>query len=182
MFERFAADARAAVTQSQDIARRRGDTQITSAHLLLAVAGTPGTVAADALTALDVTEADLRPAVDRALGAEQHTLDPDALAGIGIDLGAVRRQVEDSFGSGALDRPVPAGRRRLGFSADAKALLEQSLRTAVAAHHRRLDAGHLLVAAAHLGGSPAQAALSSVGVTASRATSAVEHARVDHAA
>jgi len=228
MFERFAADARDAVSRAQDIARRRGDARITSAHVLLALAAEPGTVAADALAALDVSADELRPAVDRALAtgprtADRHgagpqetdrdevdehdagehdvdehdvdsrtlgvretdpdALDADALAGIGIDLAAVRRQVEETFGSGALDRPAPTGRRRrLGFSVDAKRLLEQSLRTAVAAHDRRLDAGHLLVAAAQLDGSPAQRALASVGVTVPRAASAVDHARADRAA
>jgi len=213
MFERFAADARAAVTQAQGIARRRGDAQITSAHVLLALAAEPQTVAADALAALDVSDAVLRPAVDRALAPGSRTADPhevgrsetdthdvdprtleaaetdpgsldaDALAGIGIDLAAVRRQVEQTFGSGALERPAATGRRRRpGFSPDAKRLLEQSLRTAVAAHDRRLDAGHLLVAAAQLDGSPAQSALASVGVTAPLAASAVERARAARAA
>ena len=117
MFERFAKDAREAVVHAQDEARTLGADRIGPEHVLLGTVRSPDTVAAQALGRLGVDHADLLAAV-RALPA--HTIDADALAGIGIDLEAVRAQVEASFGPGALDavdradthEGAPAVRRR----------------------------------------------------------------------
>ena len=117
MFERFAKDAREAVVQAQDEARTLGVDRIGPEHVLLGAVRSPDTVAAQALGRLGVDHASLLAAV-RALPA--HAIDADALAGIGIDLEAVRAQVEASFGPGALDAVTgsapdegpPAVRRR----------------------------------------------------------------------
>ncbi len=80
--------------------------------------------------------------------------DREALHEIGIDLAAVRQRVEAVFGPGALDRPRPrrAGllRRRLTwadghlpFSGAVKHALQQSLRQAMALHHRSIT--HVLL-------------------------------------
>ena len=83
MFERFAKDAREAVVHAQDEARTLGADRIGPEHVLLGTLRTPDTVAAQALGRLGVDHAAVLAAV-RALPA--HTIDADALAGIGIDL------------------------------------------------------------------------------------------------
>jgi hypothetical protein len=72
-------------------------------------------------------------------------LDASALAAIGIDLDAVRRSVEESFGPGAL-----SGRRRrrgghLPLCPKAKRALERSLREALALSDRHIGPEHILL-------------------------------------
>jgi hypothetical protein len=77
--------------------------------------------------------------------------DAAALATLGIDLDEVRRQVEEAFGPGALERTraAGAGRRRLGgripFDRATKKALELALREAVRFEHRHLGTEHLLL-------------------------------------
>jgi hypothetical protein len=93
---------------------------------------------------------------DEPLGAR----DAEALRAIGIDLDAVRAQVEQRFGPGALEVPAESaawrgwlGRRRpagppqghIPFSARAKKVLELSLREATALRHGYIGAEHLLL-------------------------------------
>jgi ATP-dependent Clp protease ATP-binding subunit ClpA len=163
MFERFTKDAREAVVQAQDEARTLGVARIAPEHVLLGAVRTPDTVAAQALSRVGVSHATLLAAV-RAL--PPHSIDADALAGIGIDLESVRAQVESAFGPGALDAastPTP-GKGHLPFDPAAKKLLEVSLREAVRCKHRRIDSGHLLLAAVRLEGTGAFRALAAVGV------------------
>jgi len=162
MFERFAKDAREAVVQAQDEARTLGVDRIGPEHVLLGAVRAPDTVAAQALGRLGVSHATLLAAV-RALPA--HSIDADALAGIGVDLEAVRAQVEASFGPGALDAVSGSAptKGHLPFDAAAKKLLEISLREAIRFKHRRIDSGHLLLAAVRLDDTPAYRALAAVG-------------------
>lgn len=163
MFEKFAKDAREAVIQAQDEARALGADRVGPEHVLLGTVRSPDAVAAQALARLGVSHATLLAAV-RALPA--HTIDADALAGIGVDLDAVRAQVEASFGPGALDaisRSAPK-KGHLPFEAEAKKLLEVSLREAIRCKHRRIDSGHLLLAAVRLEDTTAYRALAAVGV------------------
>ena len=163
MFERFAKDAREAVVHAQTEARTLGADRIGPEHVLLGTLRTPDTVAAQALGRLGVDHAGLLTAV-RALPA--HTIDADALAGIGIDLETVREQVEASFGPGALDAVTGSAptRGHLPFDAAGKKLLEVSLREALRCKHRRIDSGHLLLAAVRLDDTTAYRALAAVGV------------------
>jgi ATP-dependent Clp protease ATP-binding subunit ClpA len=101
-------------------------------------------------------------------------IDADALADVGIDLDAVRAQVEASFGPGALDaRPSRSPNGHLPFDSAAKKLLEISLREALRYKHRRIDTGHLLLAVARLDDTAAHRVLSSLGVDADRVREAV---------
>jgi len=184
MFERFATEARDAVTGAQSVARSRGDARITSAHLLLALAAEPTSVAALALSSLGVDGPALRTAMDApAVGPldagplDAGPLDADALAAIGIDLDAVRTQVEGAFGAGALDRPAPSARRHIPLAPDAKKVLEQSLRVVVAEKSRRIDTGHLLVAVSLVDDSAGREVLARAGVTAESAREAVAATR-----
>lgn len=172
MFERFAKDARDAVVHAQDEARTLGAERVGTEHVLLGAVRTPDTVATRALERLGIDHSALLAAV-RTLPA--HTIDADALAGIGIDLEAVRTQVDASFGPGALDAgPGPAPKKgHLPFDAPAKKLLEVSLREAIRCKHRRIDSGHLLLAAVRLDDSTAYRALAAVGVGPSAVREAV---------
>ncbi|WP_328388759.1 Clp protease N-terminal domain-containing protein [Nocardia sp. NBC_00416] len=85
--------------------------------------------------------------------------DAEALRSIGIDLDAVRESLEANFGADALDRAAPPddsrgprGRRRGGrfghipFTADAKKVIQLSLREALARKDRTIESGHVLLA------------------------------------
>jgi ATP-dependent Clp protease ATP-binding subunit ClpA len=176
MFERFASDARDAVTQAVD--ESSGADRIGAQHVLLGTVRTPDTVAARALAQLGVDRARLRAAV-RAIPSDG--LDADALAGVGIDLDAVRAQVEAEFGPGALDdvtRPPRSGGHK-PFDAQAKKLLELSLREAVRFKHRRIDTGHLLLAVVRIDDAHAAAALHALGLADEDVRTAVVAAWAD---
>ncbi|WP_448072664.1 Clp protease N-terminal domain-containing protein [Georgenia yuyongxinii] len=147
MFERFTDEARTAVVQAQEQARRLGHDHIGAEHVLLGVLaaddGVPGQVLRD--LGLD------RAALERELAVLGHA-DADALASIGIDLDAVRRQAEATFGPGALDQP--RARRRgflrrkaghLPFTASARKGLEHSLRQAIALGHGYIGVEHIVL-------------------------------------
>lgn len=89
------------------------------------------------------------------------SLDADALAGIGVDLEAVRAQVEATFGAGALDAATRPRRTKghVPFDPAAKKMLEPALREAIRFTSKGIDTGHLLLAAARLDGATAQRAL-----------------------
>ena len=163
MFERFTGEARDAVTFGVEEANAVGADHIGAEHLLLGAVRSPETVASRALAPLGVDHARLRAAVR---GLPSGALDADALAGVGIDLDAVRAQVEAEFGPGALDAgAAPAsssGRKPL--AAEAKKLLELALREAVRLKHRRIDTGHLLLAVVRLDDPRAARALDGLGL------------------
>jgi ATP-dependent Clp protease ATP-binding subunit ClpA len=111
MFERFTAGARAIVVQAQENARRLGHGYIGCEHLLLAAAST-GEPAGAVLRELGVTPEGVEAEIVRLVGLGQaaglfSALDRDALASIGIDIDAVRAQIEAAFGPDALTRAAP---------------------------------------------------------------------------
>ena len=156
MFERFTQDAREAVTHAAAEAGALGADRIASEHVLLAAARLEGP-AHDARAALGVHPDDLAAAVRARQG-----LDDEALASIGVDLDAIRAQVEATFGAGALDATPSTAPR--AFAPDAKKLLELALREAIRTGRRRIDSGHLLLAAVRAPESGARAVLSSLGL------------------
>ena len=142
MFERFTKEARAAVVGAQEVARDTGSRSIDTRHLLVVLVENRGPVdralrgaGADVETVAGKARADLRAG----------GIDGDALAGIGIDLDAVRRQADAVFGPGALDRAgrVPGG--HIPFTPDAKKALELALREAIRLKQKSIDPGHLLL-------------------------------------
>lgn len=168
MFERFTSGARAAVVQAQEVARDLGDARITPAHLVVAIASVEDPAAA-ALAARGADRAALLDAFDG------DGLDPAALAALGIDLDAVRRRADTVFGAGALDRADRADRARRGgggrrspghlpFTRDAKKTLEVALREAIRLGHRRIEAGHVLLAVVRLSDTDGHALLRRTGV------------------
>jgi ATP-dependent Clp protease ATP-binding subunit ClpA len=157
MFERFTKPARAVVIQAQAEARELRHDRVGTEHLLLAMLAEGSGLAAEALRAGGAGYADLR---DRIVGYEGTgprllgDADAAALKEIGIDLDAVRRKVEESFGEGALRPPPPRKRglfRRAGtylggsFSPRAKKVLELALREALRLDHHYIGTEHILL-------------------------------------
>ena len=145
MFERFTDAARSAVTTAVEHARQHGHPDVSAGDLLL------GTIADDDEVASRVVRSfGIDPAAVAAQLQDEDPHDADALAGIGVDLDAVRRRAEQAFGPGALDRPRRQRRTRFGsghlpLSPESKSALEQALRAAVAERHHYLGTGHLLL-------------------------------------
>ncbi|MEU4078962.1 peptidase [Streptomyces venezuelae] len=170
MFERFTKAARAVVKGAVEHAERGGAAVVTEEHLLLALLDREDTRAANALRAL--CPPDRRPSLLAALAEARRRAglsraDTEALADLGIDVGAVVARVEEAHGAGALagDRK-DAGRwsGRRSFSREAKAVLEKSLRVALARKDREIGDEHLLLALTATGGVVAEA-LADHGVT-----------------
>ena len=177
MFERFTQDARTAVVLAQELARELHADRIGTEHVLAGAVRTEASAASRALASLGVRPADVEAAVR---GRGGTGLDAEALAALGIDLEAVRARAERLFGVGALDRPAPGrgGRRGTHIPLDttAKKLLETTLREAVAAGHRRIDTGHLLLAAVRLDDAPAHQVLLGRGLAPEEVRRAVRRA------
>ncbi|MFB7511788.1 Clp protease N-terminal domain-containing protein [Streptomyces sp. NPDC056144] len=172
MFERFTKAARAVVTGAVEHAERSQAPAVTEEHLLLALLDREGTRASAALLALcpaerrgslvdSLAEARRRAGLSRA--------DAEALASLGIDVGAIVERVEETHGVGAL-----AGRRKGSgrFSREAKTVIEKSLRVALARKEREIGDEHLLLALTTTGGVVAEV-LADHGVTFSAVEAAV---------
>ncbi|MFI2733821.1 Clp protease N-terminal domain-containing protein [Streptomyces sp. NPDC018711] len=169
MFERFTKAARATVKGAATHAERGGAAVVTPEHLLLALLDREDTRAAAVLGRLCPPErrASLVSALsDARRRAGLSRADEEALAGLGIDLGAIVERVEETHGAGALagDRKDAGRSGRFGFSREAKTVLEKSLRVAVARKDREIGDEHLLLALTALGGVVAEA-LADHGVT-----------------
>ena len=177
MFERFTQEARTAVVLAQEVARDLHADRIGTEHVLAGAVRAEGSVAARALGTLGIEPSAVLAAVRRRTGTG---LDAEALAVLGIDLGAVRARAERVFGAGALDRPAPGRGGRRGahtpFDPAAKKLLEIALREAVAAGHRRIDSGHLLLSVARLDDVPAHQVLLGLGLGPADVRTAVRRA------
>jgi ATP-dependent Clp protease ATP-binding subunit ClpA len=152
MFERFTAGARAIVAQAQEHARRLGHGYIGCEHLLLAAAST-GEPAGAALRERGVTPEGVEAEIARRAGLGQaaglfNALDRDALASIGIDIDAVRAQIEAAFGPDALTRGGSGTRRGPAVARGPLALLRRSRgagrgRDAAAGAHPGRPTGHI---------------------------------------
>ncbi|MEU2658169.1 Clp protease N-terminal domain-containing protein [Streptomyces sp. NPDC007325] len=174
MFERFTKAARAVVKGAAEHAERGDAATVTPEHLLLALLDREDTRAAAALARL--CPRDRRPALLDALAdarrrAGLSRADAEALAGLGIDVGAIVARVEETHGAGALSGgPRASGRRT--FSREAKTVLEKSLRVALARKDREIGDEHLLLALTTTGGVVAEA-LADHGVTYASVDSAL---------
>lgn len=159
MFEKFTATARRTVVAAQEVAREVDAPRLTPAHLLVGLATTDDPAA----TALATHGAD-RAALLAGLASDG--LDTAALAALGIDLDAVRAQADATFGTEALAR-AGGGTRRAGhlpFTRDAKKTLEIALREAIRLGHKRIEAGHILLAIIRLDNADGSALLRRCGV------------------
>ncbi|WP_326703541.1 Clp protease N-terminal domain-containing protein [Streptomyces cyaneofuscatus] len=152
MFERFTQGARATVKGAVAQAERVEAGSVTEEHLLLALLEQEGSRASFALAALGLsgrrasldasfTEARRRGGLTKA--------DTEALAGIGIDVGAIVDRVEGAHGEGALAADRGSHRWWSGhraFTPGAKSILEKSLRVALGRGDRFIGEEHLLLA------------------------------------
>ncbi|WP_232662432.1 Clp protease N-terminal domain-containing protein [Pseudonocardia sp. TRM90224] len=156
MFERFTTNARLAVVAAQEQARTRGADAIRTEHLLAGVLDQNDSLVLSVLTAHSIQRVDLLADIDAATAGPS---DAEALATLGIDLDEVRRQVDNSFGEGALDRTRATrdrkGRKAFGhlrIDSSAKKALELSLREAIRLKHGQIGAEHILLGLLHAGG------------------------------
>jgi len=143
MFERFATAARQAVVDARQEADWAGQDQIRSEHIMVGLLRQPGP-ASDALTAAGLDLDSLRTRLPRGTDGAPGSLDAGALATLGIDLDAVRRATDASFGPGALDR-ARRGRARLPFATDARQSLARAVRHAQQLSSPEISSGHLLL-------------------------------------
>ena len=146
MFERFSGEARSAVAQAQEHARRLGHRYIGCEHLLLAAASTAEPASA-ALREHGVTPAGVETEIVRMVGLGRaadlfSASDREALASIGIDLDVVRARIEAAFGPDAFTRGGPAAcRSRPAVRKNPVALLRRARRSG---HHQHpAPSGHI---------------------------------------
>ena len=146
MFERFSGEARSAVAQAQEHARRLGHRYIGCEHLLLAAASTAEPASA-ALREHGVTPAGVETEIVRMVGLGRaadlfSASDREALASIGIDLDVVRARIEATFGPDAFTRGGPdACRSRPAVRKNPVALLRRARR---GGHHQHpAPSGHI---------------------------------------
>ncbi len=183
MFERFTDRARQAVVLAQEDARMRRHHYIETEHLLMGLYGVPDGIAAQVLHSLGVSREDIHNEIAKIVGPGSSTGNPDrdALATIGIDLDEVRRQTEEAFGPGALERTRAAGRGRfcraprghIPFTRRSKHALERSLREALGLRHNYIGTEHILLGLLALRDGLAAKMLRSRGVTYDAARAAI---------
>ena len=85
-------------------ARRRGHRYIGTEHILATLIQDPSSCAARILTELGATPTAIDQALQCWLEGGTPLIDPAALAALGIDLDNVRRELDQAFGPGALER------------------------------------------------------------------------------
>ncbi|MFI6576117.1 Clp protease N-terminal domain-containing protein [Nocardiopsis sp. NPDC050513] len=152
MFERFTKEARETVRGSVASAADRGEDRVGPGQLMLALADRADSTGARILADHGITR-DALGGAGRQDGPAGLTDDEiAALRSVGVDTDAVFRRIEESFGPDAL-RPDPSARRsrkrgRLGgaFDAEARKVLELSLRECLALRHKAIGTGHILLA------------------------------------
>ncbi len=135
MFERFTDQARRTVVLAEQECRRLGHTQIDPEHLLLAL---------------------LRQ--DDAMASR-------LLINVGVDVGALRRDVEHAMGLGS-QPPQHAG--HIPFNPQTKQIWDLSLQEATKLQHRHIGTQHLLLALIRADRSAAATALQAAGVDLER--------------
>jgi ATP-dependent Clp protease ATP-binding subunit ClpA len=168
MFERFTSSAREVGEQARDEAAALGHDYIGTEHLLLAAAARGWLPASLGLS---------HEALQGAVKDASQDLDANALASIGIDLEAVRRSVEESFGPGALSGRRGRRRRNPPFCAKAKKALELALREALAMGDRHIGPEHILLGLARDADTGAARALARCGTSPAALRAAVLAAR-----
>jgi len=168
MFERFHEDARQAMVVARREALLMGQREIGCSHLLLGIMSEPNGPGALALSAAGLDLAGLRARIAAAARPAAEPLDAGALASLGIDLDAVRRATEASFGQGALDRAASPRHEpswgAMRVTRPARKSLELGKRAASQLHSGHISTGHLLLGLIEQGDNGAVAALTAAGV------------------
>jgi ATP-dependent Clp protease ATP-binding subunit ClpA len=171
VFERFTSKARQVVVGAQEEARARKADSIRTEHLLAALYAVPDNLALTLLDGFGVGRDAVLGEIDRLHPGARPRLDAEALSTIGIDLDEVRRQVEEAFGPGALDRTRAAlgstGNRLFGHipvDRAAKKALELALREALRLKHNYIGCEHILLGLVHAEAGAAHHILAAEGV------------------
>lgn len=186
MFERFTKEARQAVMAAVEEARQRQVDSVRTEHVLAALFDAPDNLAVHVLGLHGIDRDVVRDEIDRLAPVpserdpdrgpaegERPFLDADALSTLGIDLDEVRRQAEEAFGPGALDRTHAArghgkGRGRWGhipFDRTSKKTLELALRETLHLKHPSIGAEHILLGLLHTETGAAHHVLTAHGMT-----------------
>ena len=147
MFERFTKKARQVVVLAQEQAHARGADIIGTEHLLVATFLVPDSLAAAVLMVHGLD----RDSVEAEVNGAPGPFDPAALATLGIDLDQVRRQVEEAFGAGALDRTNAAQNRTEPSQLDrtSKKVLKLALTEARRLGNSYVGTEHILLGMLH---------------------------------
>lgn len=182
MFERFTPAARSVTMRAEQEGRELGYPGVTAAHLLIALAWDGGELAHRVLADLRFDRAEAKGTLRRALDPSQRPLDDDdaeALRSLGIDVEEVRRAIEASFGTGALEHAQERFRLsgRIPFTPEAKKGLELALREALRLGDRHIGPEHLLLGIVRDAGSSADALLRAQGIGPQAVRDAVDAAR-----
>ena len=171
MFERFTHEARQVVVGAQGEARARKADSIRTEHLLAALYTQPESLALTVLEGFGVDREAVLREIDRLHPGGRPRIDAEALSTLGIDLDEVRRQVEEAFGPGALDRTRAAvggrGGRFFGHipvDRAAKEALELALREALRLQHNYIGTEHILLGLVHAEAGAAHHILATQGV------------------
>jgi ATP-dependent Clp protease ATP-binding subunit ClpA len=165
MFERFTARARWVVTAAETEASGLGHEYIGTEHLLLAMLRDTG-MANGVLTGMGLTYDGVHDHIKQMVGPGQlGPEDAEALSAIGIDLDAVRANMEENFGDSAVGGR--RSRQRIPFSRRAKKVLALSLREAISRKHNYIGTEHLLLALIRDGEGLAAKAITDSGVSLS---------------
>jgi ATP-dependent Clp protease ATP-binding subunit ClpA len=144
MFERFTRNARAVVVGAQEVAARSGAPEVRPAHLLESLVATDSILAMRVLADLGAPGDEVRRVVRGLAVRYSDGLDADdaeALKLLGIDLDDVISRIGRDLSSGR--EPIGQGCQR--FAAEAKKVLELSLREAVRLHDGFIGTEHLLL-------------------------------------
>ena len=98
--------------------RTFGHDYVGTEHVLLALTEDASSPAAQLLGRLgltgDVVRRDIERIIGTAIDPRRPTIDPEALATLGIDLEEVRRRAEETFGAGALESARSGAFDRMG--------------------------------------------------------------------
>jgi ATP-dependent Clp protease ATP-binding subunit ClpA len=185
MFERFTKPARQVVLDAVKAADRIGHPQVRPAHLLLAVAMSKEEAGAKVLAGFGLDAARVERAITR---RDPRTALSDAelaaLRAVGIDADEVFRRIEEAFGDpdwfvadASGDEPERRLFGRLGggrFDKDARNVMVQSLRQAIALKHRQIGTEHILLGLLSVPQPPLSQLLASHGVTYEQARQRVQ--------
>jgi ATP-dependent Clp protease ATP-binding subunit ClpA len=203
MFERFTQAARTAVVQAQAEARDLQHPFVGTEHLLLAMIADETSPIPAALHESGAEPAAVRDAILTRIRTSPASTDPTpdadaedaaALKAIGIDLDAVRRAIEETFGPGALQlcRPTEPKRRglrrrlsgggHLPFTRRAKKVLELSLREAIRLKHNFIAPEHILLGILRDGDGVAALALTDAGTDVAELRAGLTRSLNDQAA
>jgi ATP-dependent Clp protease ATP-binding subunit ClpC len=143
MFERFDNDAKHAIVRAQREALDHGHDFMGTEHVLLGVIGVEGlgnqVLGERGVTLAKARSEAVRIWVDGGVTGNSRQEAAAALASIGIDLDAIRRRADDTFGPGRFEYPRP------GFTHFAINALKQSLRASLELGTESIGTGHLLL-------------------------------------